>query len=165
MTKVKIIKGTPVYLYKGTQYLEKPEKCNIKSMQYSEEDNITYVKCSKPNYIYEILCALIIIGCVLYNQFVYEKPVIDFKYNSVVQYYNNDLYLNLTNPSTNEYPLTVELMFGDELIQTMTMQPGSTIITLGIDDGVKDHYTLRVTCKYLIFKTQEEVNISVMRKD
>lgn len=164
MTKVKIIKGTPVYLYRGTQYLEKPEKCKIKSMMYNEEENITYVKCSKPNYIYEILCALVIIGCVIFNNFIYEKPVLDFQYNSVVQYYNESLYLNLTNPESNEYPLHVEIRDGENVVNSVSMQPGTSIITIGVED-VKDKYTLRVSCKYLFTEVYEDVTISVVRKD
>ena len=164
MTRVKIIKGTPIYLYKGTQYLEKPEKCNTKRMLYDENENITYIKCVKQNYVYELLCCIIILGCVIFNNFIYEKPVIDFKYNSIVQYYDDKLFLNLTNPDTNEIPITVELVDNNDVVNKFTLNPGFSIVSVSIDNP-KDNYVLRLSCKYMFFNITDEVNISVVRKD
>lgn len=162
--KVKIIKGTPIYLYKGTQYLEKPDKCKIKSMDYNADENITYVKCTKNNYIYEFICIVIILMLVFYNNFIYQKPIINFQYNSVVQYYKGDLYLNLRSDDTNKYDITVKLKHDDEVISTMIISPGNTIVTVGVED-VKEHYVLELSCKYLLREVNEEVPITVVKKD
>ena len=162
--KVKIIKGTPIYLYKGTQYLEKPNKCKIVSMDYNADENITYVKCTKNNYIYECVCIAIILALVFYNNFIYQKPTINFQYNSVVQYYDGDLYLNLRSDSSNKCNILVKVKYNDEIVSTMTIAPGTTIVTAGVEDA-KDHYILEVSCKYLLRTVVEEVPITVVRKD
>ncbi len=161
MKKIKVMRGHPVYVYKGTNYIDKPDKVVISKMLFDEENNITYVYCSKPRKLVEIACSIIMILCVCLNVFGIHRSEVIVRYNSVSTYYNDLLYLNLVNDESSVVPIRYDLLDGEVVVCSGVIKPGDIVISTPVGN-IKDTYTLRISYTMFITEHVEDVRISVV---
>lgn len=159
MEKVKLIRGRPIYLYKGSQYIEKPEKTIVRKMRYSKDDGITYIYLKRVSHLYEILSILILIGLVLYNQTITHGLQMAVRYNSLVNYYHGMLQVNIHAEVTNpiEIRYTIDEYSG-------VLQPGESLISLYIDNP-KNRYTVIFSYDTLLGERSFDVEFTVINRD
>lgn len=164
MNKVKIIRGRPIYIYKRTNYMYKPDKTIVYKMLYNSDDNITYVYCKKPSILLEVICILICLCCVFVNRQYLHGLSVDIHYNNIATYYNGCLYLNLMSGETNNIIVHYELKDNSETIAEGYLNPGDLIISVPINN-ICDRYTLVVSYKILFYEKEETSNIIVLNRD
>lgn len=163
MIKTKVIKGKPIYILKGSQYIDRPDNTNIKSMMYDEETNLTYVKLSKPNIIMEVLCSIIILFCVLSNIFFVHNSSVNIRYNNIVTYYDNKLYLNLKNEEDSLYKVSYKLVDEGVIINEGYMKPGDSVVSIDIEN-IKESYKIIFEFNTLTEHKIQEEKIMVLNK-
>lgn len=164
MKATKVIKGTPIYVYRGTQYLDKPNKLIYRKMQYDEKENITYVYLKKKRYLVEVICSMIIMLCVYMTITDTTNNIIDINYNNLIVYYDSSLYVNWNNPVTNKDDVTFDLYDGDVCILSRTLCPGDTVITVPLD-SCNDKYKLIISVNKYGKTVSSTATITVMNKD
>lgn len=152
------IKGAPIYLFQGTQYVVKPEGTIIKSMKYDEDENITYVKCKKPSILGDLLCLIVIIMCMLVNWYCLTQYQLSVDYNSICTYFDGRLYVNLANNSTTS--ITYELVGTDGIVQHDVLKPGEKVYIVGVEN-VESEYELVFRSMMLFIVYEESVTIHV----
>lgn len=161
MIKTKVIKGRPNYVYRGGNYLEQPEKTLIKRMVYDEESNVTNVYCKKPGHKLEILCGVIIALCVYANIVDIHKMEVKLYYNSIATYYNDALFVNLSNDKNNIFNVRYALCDNDTEIVSGVLEPGDTVISIPVKN-IKDFYTLKLQHGTISGVHTDEVKINVI---
>lgn len=163
--KTKIIKGRPVYLYRGSQWLEQPEKTIIKSMRYSKEENVTYVKVGHPTIITEVLCILIIAGCIAVNIFTdWGTNLLLVRFNSAPVYYNNNVYINLYNEKSTDTVKYI-LKTDDSILAEGTLNVGEYKIAIPCEEYV-EKCTLVLETKNVFKQTvEDEYKLTVVNKE
>lgn len=164
MKAIKVIKGTPIYIYRGTQYLDKPDKLIYHKMKYDEDENITYVYLKKKRYLTEVICSLIIALCVYVTVTDNTDSTVDVNYNNLIVYYNGSLYVNWHNPEVNRDEVLFDLYDGNTCILSRTLYPGDTVVTVPLDDCADKYRLVISTVKYGKTITSE-ASITVMNKD
>lgn len=164
MEKTKVILGTPIYVYKGTLYAEPLKGLKYSKMLYNKYDNCTLVYMKKYGILLEILCSIAILLCVLLNILYIHKYNIDSNYNSVVNYYDNHLYLNWNNPITNKSTLKYELLYGDEVVYECLLNPGESVIRIPYSIPY-DTYICRISTEVFGLEKEEYVNIKVISRE
>lgn len=164
MSKNKIIRGKPIYVFRGSQYLEMPGKTFIKSIDYDERSNKSTVYCKRRHYVTEVICLLIALCCAVINVFYIHNVEYEIRYNSSCTYYNGYLYLNVYNDEQNPFDLSVSVLDGDVEIYEDTLSPGAVLIMVAVDD-VKERYVLLFKYKTALSTRTEKVQINVIRKE
>lgn len=164
MEKTKVIKGTPIYVYKGTLYAEPIKGLKYGKMLYNDKDNCTLVHMKRYSILLDVLCLTIILLCVLLNTLYIHKYSIDCNYNSVVNYYDNHLYLNWNNPVTNKNKLKYELLYDDDVIYDCILNPGESIIRIPYNNPY-DTYTCRISTKALGLNKEQVVDIKIINRE
>jgi hypothetical protein len=159
--KNKVIKGRPDYIYKGTHYLDLPEKTYVKKMVYDEDSYTTKCYCAKHTIIPEILIVLVIGICIYLNGFIIQKTKIDLYYNSISTYYNGELYLNLQSDESNYFTINYYLTYNSEVVYSGVLNPGDLVISVPVSN-VQDTYQLKLVYKTFITKHEEVVSINVL---
>lgn len=164
MRNGKVIKGKPIYIYRGTQYLEMPEKVIIRKVVYDDETNKSYVYCRRLSKLVEVLSLMVILSCVVFNRFYLHKLNYEIKYNSVCYYYNGYLYLNIHNVESNSFDIQVSIFDLAEEVYTSSLSPGAYLIRIPLDN-VSDSY--KITFVYdTTFKTEaSDVTVRVVNKE
>lgn len=157
MKKVNVIKGKPIYVLKGSQYVDKPDKTRVVKMLYSEDEGITYIHLKKIRHLYEIVCFAILILIVVYNRVVTHNANVVVRYNSLVNYYDGYLYLNLHAEEDNYTSVFVKI---DNVIDDI-MYPGDSIIRVPVDNPM-DFYTIHFSYDTLLRQINFDVNVSVV---
>lgn len=159
MENVKVVKGRPVYVLKGSQYLEKPDKTRVAKMMYSEDEGVTYIYLKKLSSWYEVVCILIMVALVLFNRMYVHKLHVSVKYNSLVNYYNGKLYLNITADESNSYDIkyTIGEFSG-------MLKPGESLLTLDVDNP-DSNYEIMFSYDTLLNSNSFSVNVSVVNRD
>lgn len=158
--RVKIIKGTPIYVYRGKQLLEKDPKLIYRKMLYDESKNITYVYLGHKQYKIEFLAMLIIILCVFINVIALPKFSIKCNYNSIVDYYDGKLFLNWNNPNDN-ISLQFTLYDGDEVIYEELIPPHSSRTYIQLNT-IADKYECEISTQIYKYKVKETVTLMVL---
>jgi hypothetical protein len=161
MVKTKVIRGRPNYVYKGTNYLDQPDKTLVKKMLYNAETNVTNVYCRKPGRKWEVLCMLIIIACVTLNIMYIHNETVKVYYNSMSTYYNDLLYINLTSDDDNICDVEYSLVNGSEVIASGVLSPGDVIISVPVSE-VYNVLTLDLQYETLYSTNKESVTINVI---
>lgn len=161
MIRTDIIKGKPIYIYKGKTYLYKPEKTKIVKMLYDDTNSITQVYVKKVRVWYEVICCILLVLCAITSQyFKNDSVVVDC--NPYAIYYNGSLYLNLYNESNTTVQCTLTQK-GEE-IWVDEVEPGGEVILIPMS---LSHDKLELTVSYTFLgKTfQESSIITVDNKD
>lgn len=161
MQKTKVIRGNPIYVYRGTNYIEKPSRTVIRSMMYDDSRNVTYVHCRKPGKKIEFICTLLLIACVVFNVLYLHRTEVTVRYNSIVTYYNDELYLNLVNDNTSPVEVNFMLLDDGSVVASGILSPGDTLISVPVQ-SIKDTYTLRFTYKIFMSNHIDDVSIHVI---
>lgn len=164
MKATKVIRGTPIYIYHGTQYLDKPDNLVYAKMKYDEVENITYVYLKRKKYIVELLCTIIISICVYLTLTGRTEQIIDANYNNLIVYYNDNLYVNWSNPIYNKYEVSFKLYDGSTHVLSRTLQPGETLTTTRLDECV-DRYSLVISAIVYGKDVSTTVTVNVMNKE
>lgn len=165
MKKKEEIKGRLMYVYKGSLYLEMPKGVITGKYEYDEEENITYVNCKKESYLYETICAIIMIACVICNLFVIKDNVVKVRYNSVINYYNGQLYVNITNDESNKKELYYELYNESNiLIDSGSLSPGDCKISIPVESP-DVNYRIDFYYESFLGKKKESAKITVINRD
>lgn len=160
MKNNKVIRGKPLYLYKNSQYLEMPEGCIVKKVEYDEATNKSVVYCGRPSKLLEIICSLVIILCILLNVLYLHSLSYTVRYSSLATYYDNQLFLNVYNDKGNSGSVDVTLRDGDIVLYECTLNPDEYLISVPLEN-VELHYTLDIEYHTLIKTISESVPISV----
>lgn len=163
--KEQIIRGRPLYLYKGRQYLDMPPGCVIKRIEYEDNSNKCLVYCKKPAIIVELLCLCIIIGCVIVNILYLHHAEYNVYYNSLTIHYDDKLYLNLHNDENNLSSVTVDLVGGNEVINSFVLNPGDTLVSIPMPSkDVLTEYELVITYNSILVPIARTVTVTVLKK-
>lgn len=163
--KTKIIRGRPVYIYKGSQWLEQPEKTIIKSMVYNQDENVTYVKVGKPSILVELISVLIILGCITINIVTnWGSDLLKVRFSSVPVYYNDNLYINLyVENSTHD--VTYVIKSEDKIIHRDTLSKGDLVVTLPLDNYEEKLVLVLETKNILGSTVSDEYKLTVVNKE
>lgn len=161
MQVTKVIRGTPIYVYRKTQYLDKPDNLIPTKLEYSEVENITYVYLKKRTHIVEILCSLIILICVIFS-LTFKGQSITVNYNNLVIYYNEQLYVNWHNPDASVSDVEFSLCKDNNEIYNIVLSPGETVTTIPITN-CSDKYDLLITAEWLgkEYSTTEKISVDI----
>lgn len=164
MERIKVIKGTPIYTYRSISSLDPIPNLIIKEMEYDSDNNITYVRLKKKTIRIELLCSIVIIFCIAFTIMNYNGISIKCNYNSLVNYYDNKLFLNWQNPNENSIDITFELVDSTDIIYTVTLSPGESITSIDIEEP-KDKYFCNINSKYLFKEMSESVSLIVINRE
>lgn len=164
MKTTNIVKGVPIYVYHGRQYMDKPDKLICGKMKYDESANITYIKMHRATYFIEIVAMLIIAGCVYYSFVNNVSEEQTARYNSIVTYYDKYLYLNWNNPEENYTSITYNLYDGKSLVISRTLAPGESLITYEYEP-IEDNLTLVVSTKRFKKNVSVETSVRVINRN
>lgn len=160
----KVVRGKPLYIYRGSQYLEMPDKCVVKWVDYDEKTGKSLVYCRKPSKAIELICSLVMITCVLANVLFIKNMVLGVRYNSLSVYYDGALFVNVLNDEDNKATLEVQLLDGSSLIYECELEPGEYLISVPIEN-VSDSYILVLSYSLLGNVVTERYPITVQRRD
>lgn len=161
MKRTKVIKGRPNYVYKGHNYLDQPEKTIRKKMLYDEVANVTNVYCKRPSILFELVCLVCIMLCILFNKVYLHNSAVKVYYNSITTYYNNSLYVNLKSDDSNNVEVRYYISNNSTIIKEGVLNPGDTIISIPID-SVEETYNLNFEYDTLFSTKSESVSINVI---
>lgn len=164
MEKIKVIKGTPIYVYRASMSLEPIPKLIVKEMAYDDEKNITYVRLKRRTVWTELICSILIICCVTLAIMNYGGMSIECNYNSLVNYYDNKLFLNWKNPSENSFDITFELLDNDEVIYKEVLKPGESITYIDLDSP-KSKYKCEISSKVFSKTVSDIVTLTVINRE
>lgn len=105
----KKVQGTPLYIYKGDTYFDRPRGTRCVKMKYDKEENVTFITLKKNFYFLEILALLVAVGTIL-SVFVF-KPKFDnlVNYSTPVEWYNGNININLTANEENKLPIEYDI--------------------------------------------------------
>lgn len=137
----KVIRGKPIYVYKGSLYLEQPEGTIIKKSE-KESNGLTYCYCKKRTFVTEILCTIIIlILCYVNISYIHTSKIV-FKYNNITNYYDGKLYININ--LNKDSPVDIEYIIKDNGIEIYkgNLQVGETCIAVEVDKPSNECYLL-----------------------
>lgn len=157
----KVIRGKPIYVYKGTQYFEMPEKTVVKRVDYDAESNRSIVYCKKERFIIETLSLMVVVACVIINRVYIHHTEYTIRFNSTSYYYNEKLYLNLYNDEENPFSITVTVISDDEEIYTGDLSPGEYLISIPCS-GYISKCTLIVSYETLSGAHEEIADIRIL---
>lgn len=161
MKNTTVIRGRPIYIYHGSQYLELPDKCVIRKVVYDAETNTSTVYCRSLNKFVEFACLCVIIACVFLNIMYLHELSYSINYSSLAMYYNGELFVNVYND--NDTPITCTLLKDDNPIYTTDIAPHDYLITVPIDD-VNGNISLTFTINRFLRNISETVNITIVSK-
>jgi len=164
MKKIKVIKGTPIYTYRSTRSLDPIPNLIVKEMIYNEDENITYVRLKRKTIWIEFLCSIIIICCVILSISNYNNTSIKCNYNSLVNYYDNKLFLNWQNPLENTVDITFELVNGKDVIYKITLAPGESKTYIDLE-SVEPKYTCTMSTNVFNKTVTENVTLTVINRE
>ena len=164
MKKIKVIKGTPIYTYRSTISLDPIPNLIVKEMVYNEDENITYVRLKRKTIWIEFLCSIIIICCVTLSIINYNNISVKCNYNSLVNYYDNKLFLNWQNPSENTIDITFELVDGKDVIYKITLTPGESKTYIDLD-SVATKYTCTMSINLFNKTVTENATLTVINRE
>lgn len=165
MKKDTVIRGRPCYVYRGRDYLCIPDGCIIRKVVYNAEDNTSTVYCGKPPVKIEVLSVIIMIVCILLNRLYFHEVNFSFKYNSIVNYYNGYLYLNLLNEEVSSNEVDVVLTDSNsDVILSVTLQPGESLIRIPLD-SVQPTYHMSITYNTWFKELEDCVTVTVIMRD
>lgn len=164
MKKIKVIKGTPIYTYRSTRSLDPIPDLIVKEMVYNEDENITYVRLKRKTIWIEFLCSIIIIYCVTLSIINYNNISIKCNYNSLVNYYDNKLFLNWQNPLENTIDVTFELVDGKDVIYKITLTPGESKTYIDLE-SVETKYTCTMSINLFNKTVTENVTLTVINRE
>lgn len=162
--KTNVIKGRAVYYYRGSQYIDIPDNMYIKKMIYKEEDNATYCYLKKRGFLVELLCTAIMIGCVMFNNVIYDNATQVLHYNSIVTYYDGKLYVNLKSEEGNIHSLDYKISTGETVIREGTLLPNNSLIYVEVENP-SDYYELVITYKSGFLPITKSYKLTVDNKD
>lgn len=163
MKNSKIVRGHPTYIYRRSQYIEMPEGCIIKKVKYDTETNRSIVICGKPSIIVELLCSAIMLLCVSLSMYFNTANNYLVRYNSLANYYNGMLYLNLYNDNSNSSDVDISVLDGDLLVSKVTLSPGEYCISIPIDSP-KGSYKLRMEADGIIGRVTDTCGVTVLER-
>ena len=162
--KTKVIRGTAIYMYRGSQYVEVPDNMYINKMVYIESENVTYCYMKKKSILLEILCSIVVICCIVTNILVIKDNTETIYYSSVATYYNGNLYLNLKSKEGNMKTFNYSIVYDDVVVTQGVVLPGSSIITVAISEP-KDYYDLVIEYKNGFLPVKRVMKLQVDNKD
>lgn len=94
--------GQPVYMYKGSRWLEMPKDSYVYKRVYNKENDTMTYYCKTKTVWFEALCILGVILCSIYIYYMLGgKEVLNIKCNKYPIYYDNHLYLNMISEVEN----------------------------------------------------------------
>lgn len=163
-TRVNIIQGKPIYIYKGKQYIDKPEKTVIRKMYWNKDVNVTFVKCVKKSKKFEAMCVLVILTCTALSLFTPTSGREFLYYSRVVDYYDGNYYMNVENSEASLYGITCVVLSGDEEISRSYLMPGEKWVTAKGKYFGRD-IKLYLEYDYPILKRYDVLNVSVVNRD
>ncbi len=161
MKSTTIIRGRPIYLYKGSQYLEMPSKCYVRKVVYDEESNTSKVYCKKYSHAAEIICGVVIISCVLLNILVLHHFAYNIRYTNLATYYNGELFINVYND--NPVPISISLTIDDTEVYEQVVRPYDYVIAVPVED-VNGKINLTFTVHRFLNSVSDEVTITAIPK-
>lgn len=165
MKTTNVIRGKPIYMYRGKQYVYPPDKTFIKKLKYDEESGTTYVYMFKPTLIPEFLLVWIMISLVMVNILMIHVDSEKIYYNDYTVYYNGLLYLNLTSDSENNYEMDYSLLdSSSNVIAGGRIKPGESVITIPVSNP-QDSYTILLRYHTLLSDKKKQFDIAVVNKD
>lgn len=125
MNKTKVVKGTPLYKYKGGYVMNPPKGTYIKVMYYDSTRNVTEIILKKHTLVTEIVCCLVIIMLVVVR-FLDLKSIGTIYYDNTPLYNNGILYINVESDAYNFYNMKVGLYtYNNKLIDERELKPGN----------------------------------------
>lgn len=162
--KTKIIRGKPIYLYKGSQYIDQPPKTFLGKMYYNENENTTYIKCIKKSKTFESLCLLCILACTCVTAISPSGEKEMLYYTQIVDYYDGKYYLNIENFKYSKYPVICILLYKDTEISRRQLNPGDKWITAEAAYYDRD-IKLFIEYEYPIIKRYDILNLSIVNRE
>ena len=159
MKRVRIIQGRPIYVFKGSQYIDKPARTIVKRMKYSEEEGVTYIYCKRVSHLFEIICVCLLVGIACFNRLELHSSQMNVRYNSLVNYYNGNLYLNIKADERNPYKLEYSIDGHNGVLS-----PGQSLISMEIEKPLES-YTITFKYKTLIRTVSFDVTVFVVNRD
>ena len=136
----KVIKGTPMYNFKGDTYFERPKGTRCVKMKYDPAENVTFITLKKNHYFLEVLAIIVAILTAVSVFVVKPKLFNEVQYSTPIEWYNGNLNVNLIMSEDNKLPVEYDingttgiLLAGEKLYSIpCEVQPDSVDINLKI---------------------------------
>ena len=105
----KEIKGTPMYVFKGDSYFERPKGTRCVKMRYDENEGVTFITVKKNFYFLEVLAVLFAIAAVLFSTVLKPDVSSVAMYSNPVEWYDGNLNVNLMVNNENKFPVEYDI--------------------------------------------------------
>ena len=164
--KTNVIKGTPIYVLRKSNYLEKPSNCKIKRMVYSEDENITYVYMKKNSIFVDLLLFAILVAITVFNiHLESSRDTVSIRYNNLCTYHNDMLYLNLMLDKPTTYSITFRILNNDAEVYSGILEYGDTVTSLTLPSLVGDKCNLIISVDNGMIIKEMSYSLTLQRRD
>lgn len=160
LEQTKYPRGTCIYKYKRREFLDKPNNTVTGKMLYDADANRTYIYCYNIIRFDVVILLACIVAVAALNYLIIKNMKYTIRYNSIVFYYNDSLYVNIKNDSSlSGIKYSLKDIGGNEVCSGV-IDKGHTLYNISIErDDVQSEYTMDITCNYLL--TRKNISYTI----